>query len=106
MPEPERPLVLVPGACLGGWAWRDVARDLRGRGHDVYPMTLTGLGDRVHLATPEVDLETHITDVVNLLGSVASPLPILLVAYGGGTHTVNGTQAELKYTPIGTWTFM
>jgi pimeloyl-ACP methyl ester carboxylesterase len=67
MPEPERPLVLVPGACLGGWAWRDVARDLRGRGHEVYPMTLTGLGDRVHLATPAVDLETHVADVVNLL---------------------------------------
>jgi pimeloyl-ACP methyl ester carboxylesterase len=67
MPKPERPLVLVPGACLGGWAWLQVARDLRGRGHDVYPVTLTGLGERVHLATPEVDLETHIADVVNLL---------------------------------------
>jgi len=63
----NRPLVLVPGACLGGWAWRDVARILRDRGHDVYPVTLTGLGERVHLANPEVDLETHIADVVNLL---------------------------------------
>jgi pimeloyl-ACP methyl ester carboxylesterase len=63
----RRPLVLVPGACLGGWAWHDVAALLRARGHDVYPVTLTGLGDRVHLATAEVDLETHITDVVNLL---------------------------------------
>jgi pimeloyl-ACP methyl ester carboxylesterase len=62
-----RPLVLVPGACLGGWAWHDVARRLRARGHDVYPVTLTGLGERVHLATPETDLETHIEDVVNLL---------------------------------------
>jgi pimeloyl-ACP methyl ester carboxylesterase len=62
-----RPLVLVPGACLGGWAWRDVAARLRAHGHDVFPVTLTGLGDRVHLARPEVDLETHIVDVVNLL---------------------------------------
>lgn len=62
-----RPLVLVPGACLGGWAWKEVADDLRARGHDVYPVTLTGLGERVHLANPSVDLETHITDVVNLL---------------------------------------
>ena len=59
--------VLVPGAWLGGWAWQAVARDLRARGHDVYPVTLTGLGERVHLARPEVDLETHISDVVNLL---------------------------------------
>jgi hypothetical protein len=35
-----RPLVLVPGACLGGWVWREVAARLRGLGHDVYPMTL------------------------------------------------------------------
>jgi len=59
------PFVLVPGAWLGGWAWRDVAARLRDRGHDVYPITLTGLGERVHLARPEVDLETHIADVVN-----------------------------------------
>lgn len=63
----RRPLVLVPGACLGGWAWQSVAARLRARGHVVYTVTLTGLGERVHLARPEVDLETHITDVVNLL---------------------------------------
>jgi pimeloyl-ACP methyl ester carboxylesterase len=62
-----RPLALVPGACLGGWVWRDVAARLRGHGHDVYPVTLTGLGERVHLADRDVDLETHVTDVVNLL---------------------------------------
>src|ERR687893_1746620 len=59
--------ILVPGAWLGGWAWRDVAARLRTGGHDVYPITLTGLGERVHLARPEVDLETHITDVVNTI---------------------------------------
>ena len=61
------PVVLVPGACLGGWCWRDVAGQLRAMGHEVYPVTLTGLGERVHLAGRDVDLETHITDVVNLL---------------------------------------
>lgn len=63
----RRPLVLVPGACLGGWAWKDVARRLRARGHTVYPVTLTGLGERVHLAGADIDLETHVADVVNLL---------------------------------------
>jgi pimeloyl-ACP methyl ester carboxylesterase len=62
-----RPLVLVPGACLGGWAWRDVAGRLRALGHDVVPVTLTGLGERVHLARPDVDLETHIADVLGVL---------------------------------------
>lgn len=66
MTEP-RPIVLVPGACLGGWAWREVANGLRAQGHEVYPTTLTGLGERAHLATPQVDLETHISDVVGVL---------------------------------------
>jgi pimeloyl-ACP methyl ester carboxylesterase len=59
--------VLVPGACLGGWAWREVAAPLRAHGHDVFEVTLTGLGERAHLAHPGVDLETHIADVVNVL---------------------------------------
>ncbi|MFN8590498.1 MAG: alpha/beta hydrolase [Thermomicrobiales bacterium] len=59
--------VLVPGAWLGGWVWRDVTRLLRRAGHDVFPVTLTGLGERVHLARPDIDLETHITDVIDLL---------------------------------------
>jgi pimeloyl-ACP methyl ester carboxylesterase len=59
--------VLVPGACLGGWAWREVAARLRAQGHEVFAVTLTGLGERVHLAHPGVDLETHIADVVNVL---------------------------------------
>jgi pimeloyl-ACP methyl ester carboxylesterase len=62
-----RPLVLVPGACLGGWAWRDVAAQLRPLGHDVFPVTLTGLGERAHLASADVDLDTHIADVVGVL---------------------------------------
>src|SRR5215211_6538839 len=49
--------VLVGGAWLGGWAWQPVTGQLRERGHDVQPVTLTGLGDRSHLATPETDLE-------------------------------------------------
>jgi pimeloyl-ACP methyl ester carboxylesterase len=65
--ESRRPIVLVPGACLGGWAWREVATGLRRLGHEVYPVTLTGLGERVHLASRDVDLDTHIADVVNLL---------------------------------------
>lgn len=62
-----RPLVLVPGACLGGWAWRGVAERLRALGHEVHPVTLTGLGDRVHLADRSVDLDMHITDVLGVL---------------------------------------
>jgi pimeloyl-ACP methyl ester carboxylesterase len=60
--------VLVGGAWLGGWCWKPIARRLRDQGHhDAYPVTLTGLGERAHLSGREVDLDTHITDVVNLI---------------------------------------
>ena len=59
--------VIVHGAFGGGWEWREVASLLRARGHDVYTPSLTGHGERVHLATPETGLETHIEDVVNVL---------------------------------------
>jgi pimeloyl-ACP methyl ester carboxylesterase len=59
--------VLVCGAWLGGWCWQPIVRHLRDQGHHAYPLTLTGLGERVHLASPEVNLDTHITDVVNLI---------------------------------------
>lgn len=59
--------VLVPGAWLGGWAWEAVAARLRKVGHDIYPVTLTGLDDKAYLATPEVDLETYVSDVIGLI---------------------------------------
>lgn len=62
-----RQFVLVPGAWLGGWCWKYLTPLLRDEGHDVYAPTLTGLGEREHLMRPEIDLETHITDIVNVL---------------------------------------
>ena len=59
--------VLVAGAWLGDWRWQPAVRQLRDNGHDAYPVTLTGLGERVHLASPQVDLDIHITDVANLI---------------------------------------
>jgi pimeloyl-ACP methyl ester carboxylesterase len=58
--------LLVPGAWLGGWCWRHVAPDLRADGHSVIAATLTGLGERAHLLSPDIDLDTHISDIVAL----------------------------------------
>jgi len=59
--------VLVHGGWDGGWAWRGVARELQAAGHEVFRPTLTGSGERVHLASRDVDLETHVQDIVDLL---------------------------------------
>ena len=59
--------VLVHGGWGGGWEWAGVADRLRRLGHVAFRPTLTGMGERAHLARPEVDLETHIEDVRALL---------------------------------------
>ena len=56
--------VLVHGAWHGGWCWVRVAHQLRLYGHRVVTPTLTGLGDRAHLLTRDINLDTHIADVV------------------------------------------
>jgi pimeloyl-ACP methyl ester carboxylesterase len=59
--------VLVHPAWFGGWCWRKVAPILRAHGHEVFTPTLTGLGERAHLASPEVGLGTHVEDVASVL---------------------------------------
>jgi len=59
--------VLVHGGWQGGWSFKSVARLLRANGHDVYVATLTGLGERSHLAAFPVNLETHVSDVANMV---------------------------------------
>ncbi len=57
--------VLVHGAWHGGWCWAHrVANQLIQQGHRVLTPTLTGLGDRAHLLSRDVNLDTHIQDVV------------------------------------------
>jgi pimeloyl-ACP methyl ester carboxylesterase len=60
-------LVLVHPAWLGGWCWRKLVPLLRVHGHEVHTPTLTGLGERAHLAHPRIDLHVHVTDIVNVL---------------------------------------
>lgn len=75
--------VLVPGFWLGAWAWDRVVGELRAGGHEVHPVTLTGLGDRAHLATREVDLDTHVADIVNVI-TYAGLTEVILVGHSAG----------------------
>jgi pimeloyl-ACP methyl ester carboxylesterase len=59
--------VVVHGATAGGWEWKNAGKFLTDDGHTVYRVTLTGLGEREHLSSPDIDLQTHINDVVNLI---------------------------------------
>ena len=76
--------MIVHGAWGGGWAFRRVDALLTERGHEVYRPSLTGLGERVHLATPDVSLSTHIDDVVNtILFEDLHDITLVGHSYGG-----------------------
>src|ERR1700722_5585984 len=64
--DTRKTFVLVHGAWHGGWCWGRVADILEKRGHKVYAPSLTGNGDRSHLLSKDVILDTHIADIVNL----------------------------------------
>ena len=82
--------VVVHGAWGGGWSWnRFVVPLLRKAGHDVFPVTLTGLGERTHLAHPDIDLETHIQDVLNVL-FYEDLQDVVLVGHSYGGNVITG----------------
>jgi pimeloyl-ACP methyl ester carboxylesterase len=85
--------VLVPGAWLGAWCWRDVARLLETAGFAAIPVTLPGLADRAHLLNPDVGLGTHVSDLVSLLRR-RDLADVILVghSYGGTVITAVAEQ--------------
>ncbi len=86
--------VIVHGAWGGGWAFREVDRLLRADGHTVYRPTLTGLGERVHLATPDVGLQTHIQDVVNTI-LFEDLHDVVLVGHSYGGMVITGVADRI-----------
>lgn len=76
--------VIVHGAWGGSWDWRTVDSLLTAQGQRVYRPDLTGLGKRVHLASPEIDLATHAADVINeILWEQLENVVLLGHSYGG-----------------------
>jgi pimeloyl-ACP methyl ester carboxylesterase len=86
--------VLIHGAWHGGWCWQRVARHLRAVGHEVYTPTLTGLGERVHLASPLVGLETHILDISYVL-QFEDLSNVILVGHSYGGTVINAVADRM-----------
>jgi pimeloyl-ACP methyl ester carboxylesterase len=85
--------VIVHGAWSGGYAWRWVRPLLVAAGHEVFTPTLTGLGERSHLATPDTDLDTHVTDVAAVLHA-EDLSDVVLVGHSYGGLVITGVAGR------------
>lgn len=87
--------VLVHGAWHGGWCWDRVRPLLEAEGHRVITPTLTGLAERAHLLTREVNLSMHIDDVVELIrGEDLRDLILAGHSYGG--QVISGVVRHVR----------
>jgi pimeloyl-ACP methyl ester carboxylesterase len=86
--------VIVHGAWGGGWDWKHVDSALEASASKVYRPTLTGLGERVHLLTPAVDLTTHITDIVNVI-MFEDLRDVVLVGHSYGGMVISGVADRI-----------
>ncbi len=86
--------VIVHGGWDGAWYWRPVALYLQADGHEVYTATLTGSGERVHLATPTVGLTTHIDNIINIL-RYENLDQVILVGHSYGGMVITGVAERV-----------
>ena len=86
--------VLVPGAWLGGWCWQQVEQFLRSENHHAISVTLTGVGERNHLLSPDVGLGTHVMDVVATCEYVQDE-PVVLVGHSYAGSVIEGAAATI-----------
>ena len=81
--------VLVHGAWHGGWCWSRVADRLRSAGHRVFTPTQTGMGERRHLLSKDITLDTFTADIVNAI-EAEELSDIILVGHSFGGNAISG----------------
>ena len=86
--------VLVHGSWHGAWCWSRVLPLLRGAGFDVHAVTLTGVGERAHLLSNDINLSTHINDVLGLIAA-EELTNIVLVGHSYGGRVITGVADAL-----------
>ncbi len=93
--------LVAHGAWSAGWVWKKMRPLMRQQGHELVTPTYTGLGERSHLAHRDVDLETHIADVLNVL-YFEDLTDVVLVghSYGGMVATAVADRAADRIAQV------
>ena len=95
-PSPRTVIVFVHGAWAGGWHFTKVEPLLEEAGFKVYRPTMTGLGERLHLAREDVGLSTHIEDIVNML-EFEKLEDVVLVGHSYGGMVISGVADRVPH---------
>jgi pimeloyl-ACP methyl ester carboxylesterase len=82
--------LVAHGAWSAGWAWKKMHPLLRARGHELLTPTYTGIGERAHLAHKDIDLETHIADMLGVL-RYEDLRGVILIGHSYGGMVATGT---------------
>lgn len=93
--------LIAHGAWSAGWAWKKMLPLMRARGHEIFTPTYTGVGERAHLAHQDIDLETHIADVLGVL-EFEDLRNVILVghSYGGMVATGVADRASERIAQL------
>jgi len=86
--------VLVHGAWHGGWCWSKVAANLRSRGHNVFTPTQTGLGERTHLLSKSITLDTFVEDIANVV-KFEDLKDVTLMGHSFGGSAISGVADRM-----------
>ena len=86
--------VLVHGGFHGGWCWRQVAKTLQARGHSVFTPTQTGCGERSHLLSKNITLDTFVDDIANVI-QWEDLNDIILVGHSFGGNAISGVADRM-----------
>ncbi len=85
--------VLVHGGFYGGWGFTKVANIMRASGHEVFTPTLTGQGERAHLASPDIGFHTNVQDIVGVL-QCEDLHKVILVGHSYGSAVIFGVAEK------------
>jgi pimeloyl-ACP methyl ester carboxylesterase len=91
----KKTFLICHGAWSAGWAWKKMHPLMNTAGHRLLTPTYTGLGERVHLANPSIDLETHIADVLNVI-RYEDLQDIVLLGHSYGGMVATGVAARAR----------
>ena len=87
--------LVAHGAWSAGWAWKKMRPLLRAAGHELFTPTYTGLGERAHLASPAIDLDTHIRDILGVL-EMEDLRDVVLIGHSYGGMVATGVADRAR----------